>query len=229
MKEMNCNIVNDLLPLYVDGVLCEDSRKLVEEHVNECEKCREGLKKMETDIPKMEDKDIKPFKKIRRKLLVRAVLIVILLCVIAAGVFTAQMTWVPVHYAGEELMNQMEVVYLVEKGIGEPMGEGNRIGKTGWVVVIAILLLAEIILMEVWGYCPFKASFHGEDEVTDLTVDGKSGYLCIWEGSYPNHMEGSVHFYILNDGEGVVRVAGIGQNQGGEELLRCLESYSVGK
>lgn len=112
MKEMNCNIVNDLLPLYVDGVLCEDSRKLVEEHVNGCEKCREGLKKMETDIPKMEDKDIKPFKKIRRKLLVRAVLIVILLCVIAAGVFTAQMTWVPVHYAGEELMNQMEVVFM---------------------------------------------------------------------------------------------------------------------
>lgn len=69
----------------------------------------------------------------------------------------------------------------------------------------------------------------GKMETKEVTVDGKSGYLCTWEGSYPNHMEGSVHFYILNDGEGVVRMAGVGQNQGGEELLKCLESYSVEK
>jgi len=67
----------------------------------------------------------------------------------------------------------------------------------------------------------------GKVKTEEVTVDGKSGYLCTWEGSYSNHMQGSVHFYILDDGEGVVRVAGIGQNQGGEELLRCLESYSV--
>jgi len=112
MKERNCNIISDLLPLYVDGVLSEDSRKLVIEHVNGCEKCRESLQKMEADIPKMEDRDMKPFKKIRRKLLVQSVLIFILLCVIAAGVFTAQMTWVPVPYVGEELINEMEVVFM---------------------------------------------------------------------------------------------------------------------
>ena len=32
-----CEIVRDLLPLYIDGVCLEGSRELVEEHLKECE------------------------------------------------------------------------------------------------------------------------------------------------------------------------------------------------
>lgn len=35
-----CEIAKDLLPLYEDGVCSEESRKAVEEHLAECEKCR---------------------------------------------------------------------------------------------------------------------------------------------------------------------------------------------
>lgn len=36
----NCEIVRDLLPLYQDAVCSEPSRKMVEEHLEECEGCR---------------------------------------------------------------------------------------------------------------------------------------------------------------------------------------------
>ena len=31
MNKINCNVIGDLLPLYVDGAVSEDTKKLVEE------------------------------------------------------------------------------------------------------------------------------------------------------------------------------------------------------
>ena len=44
MKGINCNIVKDLLPSYVDKICTEDSRRLIEEHIGGCEQCRTQLK-----------------------------------------------------------------------------------------------------------------------------------------------------------------------------------------
>ena len=46
MDNVTCRIIQDLLPLYCDGVCSEESRKLVEAHVRTCEKCREELRLM---------------------------------------------------------------------------------------------------------------------------------------------------------------------------------------
>lgn len=40
-QQCDCEIIQDLLPLYQDDVCSESSRKAVEEHLIECEKCRE--------------------------------------------------------------------------------------------------------------------------------------------------------------------------------------------
>ena len=34
--KISCNIIEDLLPLYVDDMVSEDSRQLVEEHLKAC-------------------------------------------------------------------------------------------------------------------------------------------------------------------------------------------------
>ena len=44
--KMSCNIIEDLLPLYVDDMVSEDSRKLVEEHLKECPACRKMQEEM---------------------------------------------------------------------------------------------------------------------------------------------------------------------------------------
>ena len=42
----DCNIIRDLLPLYVDDVCSQESKKLVEEHLQECPACLEEMVNM---------------------------------------------------------------------------------------------------------------------------------------------------------------------------------------
>lgn len=48
--KMNCNIIKDLLPLYVDGCCCEESAKAIEEHIKNCEECRKYLESIKKPI-----------------------------------------------------------------------------------------------------------------------------------------------------------------------------------
>ena len=45
---MNCNIVKDLIPLYIDGCCCEESDKVVEEHIRDCGDCKRLLEDMKS-------------------------------------------------------------------------------------------------------------------------------------------------------------------------------------
>jgi len=45
---MDCNIITDLLPLYIDGCCSEESARLVEDHLNCCNSCRAALEDMKT-------------------------------------------------------------------------------------------------------------------------------------------------------------------------------------
>lgn len=50
--ENNCKVISDLLPLYIDGACSDESKKIVEEHLKECEECRllaEDMKENITD------------------------------------------------------------------------------------------------------------------------------------------------------------------------------------
>ena len=53
-----CGIIRDLLPLYIDDVCNEESRQAVENHLLECEKCRnyyEAMKSTEGFVEKKND------------------------------------------------------------------------------------------------------------------------------------------------------------------------------
>ncbi|MBQ3546780.1 MAG: zf-HC2 domain-containing protein [Lachnospiraceae bacterium] len=50
MKNKSCDVILDLLPLYVDGICSKESRNLVEEHIGECESCKNLLENMKLDI-----------------------------------------------------------------------------------------------------------------------------------------------------------------------------------
>lgn len=69
MKFLPCELIQDILPLYHDGVCSDTSRKLVESHLETCEKCTAVLKGMtaEIEMPKLEADESKPLKSIKRK------------------------------------------------------------------------------------------------------------------------------------------------------------------
>lgn len=43
---MDCNVVKDLIPLYIDHCCSEESAKIVKEHIEHCTSCREFYKSM---------------------------------------------------------------------------------------------------------------------------------------------------------------------------------------
>ena len=44
-----CNVIHDLLPLYVENLVSDESRQLIEEHIAVCEECRTMLYRMQSD------------------------------------------------------------------------------------------------------------------------------------------------------------------------------------
>lgn len=69
MSKKNCELIKDLLPLYVDNVCSEESRKMINEHLAECKNCCSELEKMQADITVKEKAkdDIKSIKKIKKR------------------------------------------------------------------------------------------------------------------------------------------------------------------
>lgn len=82
-----CGIIQDLLPLYVDGVCNAESRQAVEDHVSECEVCRHSCEAMksfpEKDHDGFEEKKMADsLKNMKRKMDKK--MKTIILCAIAA-------------------------------------------------------------------------------------------------------------------------------------------------
>lgn len=67
-KELPCYVVSDLLPLYQDDILSEQTKKDIDEHLNECEDCKKKLMAMNMQID-VQNTDIElkgnPLKKVR--------------------------------------------------------------------------------------------------------------------------------------------------------------------
>ncbi len=69
----NCKVIEDLLLLYVDEVCSDESKRLVEEHLKECDACSAKLnaQKAGITVDKEEiEQNLKaknPFKKIKRQ------------------------------------------------------------------------------------------------------------------------------------------------------------------
>ncbi len=51
---VDCEVIGDLLPLYVEELASEKSTELVEEHLAECESCRQMCQRMKTPEPRVE-------------------------------------------------------------------------------------------------------------------------------------------------------------------------------
>ena len=69
-NEITCNVIVDLLPLYQEGACSEDSKMLIEEHLQTCEECRQLCEHL--TIPTVEKQsepnEAETFQKVSRKL-----------------------------------------------------------------------------------------------------------------------------------------------------------------
>lgn len=63
---MNCNIIRDLIPLYIDGCLSDESIELVEEHLEDCKECQALLQIMKESAPVEEESEKPPCEPMER-------------------------------------------------------------------------------------------------------------------------------------------------------------------
>lgn len=47
---MKCEIINDLLPLYIENICCDETKKAVEEHLASCPSCLRTYQSMKEEI-----------------------------------------------------------------------------------------------------------------------------------------------------------------------------------
>ena len=67
----SCKIIEDLLPMYHDGICSEESAVLIEEHLKECEGCRQILASLRGEISLQKEvpaDDLKPLKEIQHQI-----------------------------------------------------------------------------------------------------------------------------------------------------------------
>jgi len=49
--KVSCEIIKDLMPLYLDGVCSNDSNAAIDEHLMACENCKAELQAMQNSFP----------------------------------------------------------------------------------------------------------------------------------------------------------------------------------
>ena len=91
-----CNIIRDILPLYIEEIVSEDTVSFVEEHLEKCAACRTELENMKapnaleivvSDTQATDEKPLKAFAKMwnRKKRIVISAFAAILLLVVLLG------------------------------------------------------------------------------------------------------------------------------------------------
>ena len=70
MSKLECHVVQDLLPMYADGLVSEETKKDIEEHLAECTECSALLEEMKKEENIVNDTDVKEIdflKKVRNR------------------------------------------------------------------------------------------------------------------------------------------------------------------
>jgi predicted anti-sigma-YlaC factor YlaD len=72
-----CSIIRDILPLYVENMVSEDTSEFVKEHLESCPACRAELEKLrepvEVQTEPQPDMDAAPLKRLKKALLMKKV------------------------------------------------------------------------------------------------------------------------------------------------------------
>lgn len=109
---MNCDIVRDLLPLYVDEVCSEKSREAVEDHLEGCAACRAYLAELDAPLPGMKElayDDAVPlreiaaeWKKLRWKSWLKGAAAVAALCLLGVTAWQLLFNWCCIPMTAED-------------------------------------------------------------------------------------------------------------------------------
>ena len=79
MEKISCNIARDLLPLYIEGILSEETAQVVEMHLQTCKSCKKDFETMRQEFvfpsaPKIQEENERILKELKRQLKIKRIL-----------------------------------------------------------------------------------------------------------------------------------------------------------
>lgn len=82
MQDLNCEIIEDLLPSYIENLTNEFTNKSIENHLNKCKECEETFKLLSKELKCNEPKEIKNFQSFLRKVKIKNIILGSILAII---------------------------------------------------------------------------------------------------------------------------------------------------
>jgi len=190
--KLSCDVINDLLPLYAEGMVSQETRTLVEEHLDTCINCTRQLEffKGTSEIPM--DTNTEPFIKIKRKLFrerveLVAIAITLVLAIVIIGMayitspeylpYSSDMMSLTEYEDGRIIVTFKEQVagYAVEKIKAED-GGGYSYHLTAWNTTFNRYLLKnniQSILLNPEGHEISAVYYYSADGTEDILIFGK--------------------------------------------------------
>lgn len=183
---MNCNIVKDLIPLYIDGCCSEESERVVEEHLEDCSECKKLFEetKEPTDII-VTSESPKAFSKINdwKASVLQSVLLFVSFGLITIGVACESAT------TYDDLRNGFFAINLVVPATGFMLSLANwyfvRIYKnrkafsnSSSLITLGITACAYIWTVFHYDELGFVEMFKGVDLVGFLDIMQSVIFLC---------------------------------------------------
>ena len=93
MNKINCNVIKDILPLYVDDLASEDTKALVESHLKKCDSCMQEYRKMANVLQMPIECVTEPIEKLQKKWRNEKILITIFTTLVSLVVVLLMSFW----------------------------------------------------------------------------------------------------------------------------------------
>ena len=119
--KLSCNVVQDLLPLYHDGVCSEESKALVQEHIATCAQCKDYLHSLKEETAPDKIDTAKPllsiqlsWNKQKRNALIKGLMIALLICATLFTSFVLATQWYFIEISTHEM--SVTEIYQLQDG-----------------------------------------------------------------------------------------------------------------
>lgn len=109
--KITCDIIRDLLPLYAEDMVSEDSRNLVDEHLCQCDPCTKVLASLKKDVPLLVEADPEPLNKVKKMILRRRVfsVLAVLLTFVTLASFVVTYLFAPFQLTKDQAIDDFYI------------------------------------------------------------------------------------------------------------------------
>lgn len=160
-----CNIVRDILPLYIENMASEETKEFVEAHLSKCPECNELYTSMISNgEEEIEDEEVKkkiiPLKIVKQKLLCKRIVTSVIAAVLSVAILLGAGT------AVYEYVDKQNKTAEIDYGTSEWYSKQDRMNAVN-------LIFREYINPMDFGYDVISIRYAGDAESLQASLDLK--------------------------------------------------------